>query len=126
MSTATAFFVHGIKHTIFKNSGNASASIYVGRALKDFSNDNMEIKAAGYFDSIEEFEKNRFKHLAIEEVYAEKVINSRAFVPYQQYELRTAPMPDNPMQSHVVEIIPVDAEVKKHFMESMKQAPNKA
>ena len=57
MSTATAFFVHGIKHTIFKNSGNASASIYVGRALKDFSNDNMEIKAAGYFDSIEEFEK---------------------------------------------------------------------
>ena len=52
--------------------------------------------------------------LAIDVEYAEKLVNTRAFVPLKEYEVVVSFDPDS-MENVITELKPVDPEVQAHF-----------
>ncbi|CAE6925204.1 hypothetical protein ACOMICROBIO_GDFFDHBD_02236 [Vibrio sp. B1REV9] len=116
-----SFFIHGIKKSVFKNSGSMNFELYIGRPVTDFENDSIKVSGVGFYDSVSDFEKSRgVKLRQLEAGYAERLISSGAFVPYKHYELKLIPDPADPLKDIVGELIPVDADIKKHFADSMK------
>ncbi|HAS6132133.1 DUF1293 family protein [Vibrio vulnificus] len=115
-----SFCIHGIKKTVFKNSGSMVFELYIGRAVTDFENDTVHISGAGFFDTVSEFEKKRgVEHRRLEPDYAARLLSSGAFVPYKQYDFKVAPDPQDPLKDVVVELVPVDEEIKRHFAQAL-------
>lgn len=116
-----SFFIHGIKKSVFKNSKSENYELYIGRPVTDFENDAIKVTGVGFFDTVSDFEAKRgIRHRQLEPNYAARLMESGAFVPYKHYELKLIPDPADPLKDIVGELIPVDADIKKHFAESMK------
>ncbi|EPC6137614.1 DUF1293 family protein, partial [Vibrio cholerae] len=53
--------------------------------------------------------------------YAKRLIETRAFVPNREYDIRFGSNPDDPLEVVAVELIPKDEDVKKYFTETLKK-----
>ncbi|EPC6137633.1 DUF1293 family protein, partial [Vibrio cholerae] len=56
-----------------------------------------------------------------EPTYAKRLIETRAFVPNREYDIRFGSNPDDPLEVVAVELIPKDEDVKKYFTETLKK-----
>lgn len=111
-----AIVIAGISITSFPESKNPDverAIIEVLYPLDDVNSPRFKRKAAGKTTSTP-FGK---EPIAINNEYAHKLIDSRAFVADKSYDLRFS-FNDQTFDNEVVELIPVDMELKKHFKDS--------
>ncbi|MDV2337425.1 DUF1293 family protein, partial [Vibrio cholerae] len=59
--------------------------------------------------------------LRIEPAYAKRLIETRAFVPNREYDIRFGSNPDDPLEVVAVELIPKDEDLKKYMAETLKK-----
>lgn len=59
--------------------------------------------------------------LKLNPAYAEKLLSTGAFVPERDYDFVMGCNPDDVYEQWVAELIPTDAEIKKHFEVSLKK-----
>ncbi|MEG3695668.1 DUF1293 family protein [Vibrio coralliirubri] len=115
------YMIHGIRASHYKNSGNINFELGVARPVNEFENDNMHIFGVGSFDAVSEYEKGRgAKPRMLEPHYANELIKSGAFVPYEEYDMILTPDPEDPVRDIVTKLIPVKPEIQKHFEASLK------
>lgn len=91
--------------------------------LRPIDNVDVEkyLKQGHGFDTEVPYGKEPIK---INPAYAEKLLSSGAFVPDREYDFSLGCNPDDIYEQWVSELIPVDAEIKKHFDASLRE--NKA
>lgn len=83
----------------------------------------VEVNAPKYvkkgvgFDTEIPYQKQPIK---VSPAYAQRLIDTGAFVPDRDYEFNTASNPEDLYEMWVSELIPVDDEIKKHFEASLK------
>ncbi|PFG56155.1 uncharacterized protein DUF1293 [Vibrio sp. ES.051] len=103
--------------------------------IKKFPKSGMEFAELSVLRTVEQVDVEKFKQrgiglntdipynkqpIRINLQYAEKLIDSKAFVPNREYEIRFGSNIDDPLDIQAVEIVPVDEEIKKHFQASFK------
>ncbi|GLO60928.1 hypothetical protein MACH09_14420 [Vibrio sp. MACH09] len=110
-------FVLGI--TFMDGERGKSAILNISRPLKDIDTGTFKRQVLGESGEI----NLKYDHpLFVDYDYACKLRDSGALVPRREYEVDTALDYDDPLAgSKVVELIPVDEEIKTHFKASMKQ-----
>lgn len=59
--------------------------------------------------------------LRMEIGYAKRLIETRAFVPNREYDIRFGSNPEDPLEVLAVELIPKDDDLKKYFAETLKK-----
>ncbi|HGS4550937.1 TPA: DUF1293 family protein, partial [Vibrio cholerae] len=50
-----------------------------------------------------------------------RLIETRAFVPNREYDIRFGSNPDDPLEVVAVELIPKDEDLKKYMAETLKK-----
>ncbi|RIZ55156.1 DUF1293 domain-containing protein [Vibrio sp. PID23_8] len=103
--------------------------------IKCFPKSGMEIAELSVLRNVETVDVEKFKQYGIglntdipfnkqpirmNLDYAKKLIDTRAFVPNKEYDLRFDVNIDDPLDVQVKELIPQDDAIKKHFADSMK------
>ena len=114
-----AIVLAGISITSFPESKNPhaeNAELEVLYPLDEVDAPKFRRKATGKTTSVP-FNK---KPIVMNVKYAHKLIDSAAFVGDRSYDLRFE-FNDETFDNEVVEIIPVDADLKEHFNLSLKQ-----
>ncbi|AXH77527.1 MAG: protein of unknown function DUF1293 [Inoviridae sp.] len=112
-----AIVIAGISITSFPESKNPDverAIIEVLYPLDNVDSPKYKRKAAGKTTSTP-FGK---EPIAINTAYAHLLIDNQAFVADKAYDLKFS-FNDQTFDNEVVELIPIDHEVKKHFKESL-------
>ncbi len=103
--------------------------------IKKFPKSGMEIAELSVLRPVEQVDAEKFQQrgiglntdipynkqpIRINLAYANKLIESKAFVPNREYDIRFDVNIDDPLDVQAVELVPHDDEIKKHFASSMK------
>ncbi|WP_194435004.1 DUF1293 domain-containing protein [Vibrio fluminensis] len=107
--------ITGIVVKRFPKSGQEMAELNVLRPVESVSVEKFEQYGLGLNTDIP-FNKQPLK-VSID--YAKLLIETRAFVPNSEYELKFGSNPDDPLEVLVTELVPQDDQVKKHFANSL-------
>lgn len=110
-------------------------AIITAVVIKSFPKSGMEIAELSVLRAVETVDVEKFKQrgiglntdipfnkqpIRVNLEYAKKLIDTRAFVPNKEYDLRFDVNIDDPLDVQVKELIPLDEEIKKHFQASLK------
>ncbi len=105
-----------------------------GIVIKGFPKSGMEIAELSVLRPVEEVNVEKFtqrgmgfntdipynkQSLKVALPYAKKLIETRAFVPNREYEIKFGSNPDDPLDILVTEIVPVDDDVKKYMAQAL-------
>lgn len=93
------------------------AKIIALPVIKPFENPNIKISGSGFVPKTDRTGRPDFPSIKLE--FAEKMLNTRAFVPNADYEVVTG-MDEETLETVVVKITPTDPKVLQHFNECMK------
>lgn len=107
--------IMGISLKDFKSSNFSSYELCVARPMQNFENDKIRIRSTGFTTEVPKGKDP----LKIEKKYAEMLLESGAFVPNKDYELTRSEDPDDPLQTIITELKPVDKDVKKYFEDTL-------
>ena len=111
-----SFLIANIVRRRFPSSGQGfEAFAKLMHPTSNVKNDKIEIESVGLTTDVP-FGKD---DLRIDDKYAAKLIDKRAFVPLRQYEVETWLNPET-LQNEVKNLIPVDEDVKKFMSEALK------
>ncbi|RBW67238.1 VSK-int [Vibrionales bacterium C3R12] len=94
---------------------NPFYELLIRRGIEDVNADKYKKSGVG-FDTEIPYLKSAVK---MDPVYAQKLIDTGAFVPDRDYEFVTACNPDDVYEMWISELVPVDDEIKKHFAASL-------
>ena len=108
--------ITGVVIKTFPKSGQKIAELCVLRPVEEVDVEKFKQTGIGFNTDIP-YNKQA---LRVDIQYAQRLIDSRAFVPSREYELKFGSNPSDPLDILVTEIIPADEEVKKHFAQSLK------
>lgn len=112
--------ITGISIKRFPKSGMEFAELSVLRAVEEVDNEKFQQTGIGFSTDIP-YNKQALK---IDVKYARELIQTRAFVSNREYELNFGANPDDPLDILVTKLVPVDAEIQKHFETSLKKQGN--
>ncbi|MDG3085467.1 DUF1293 family protein [Vibrio hannami] len=99
----------------FAKSNAFESFVKLMHPVSNVENDKITIQAIGVTTDLPFGRQEIF----INDAYAAKLIERRCFAPLRNYEVKTALNPET-LQNEIVELIPVDDDVKKLFAESLK------
>lgn len=111
--------IHGIQIMEGMNPENPwkMAKIIALPVMKPFENAKIKITGSGFVPKTDTTGRPAFPSIDIK--FAEKMLNKRAFVPNEDYDVVTG-MDEETLETVVTQIIPTDPKVKAHFDECMK------
>ncbi|ENM5770627.1 DUF1293 domain-containing protein [Vibrio mimicus] len=112
MAIITGIVVKG-----FPKSGTTIAELNVLRSVETVNAEKFNQYGIGLSTDIP-YNK---QPLRIELNYAKRLIETRAFVPNREYDIRFGSNPDDPLEVVAVELIPKDEDLKKFMAESLKK-----
>lgn len=110
--------IHGIQ--IMKGMGENKwemAKIIALPVIKPFENAKIQITGSGFVPKTDGTGRPAFPSLKLD--YAQKLIDTQAFVPNKDYDVVTG-MDEETLETIVMELIPTDPQVKQHFEASLK------
>lgn len=111
-----AFKVLGIIIREFPQNGNGEFAILkVFSPISEVNSEKFKQRGLGYTTDVP-YQK---EEIVIDLEYAKKLMLTKAFVPDREYDFKRAEDPNSAYDLKVVELIPVDDEIKKHFAASM-------
>jgi Protein of unknown function (DUF1293) len=108
--------IHGIQVLNGVSGDWSFAKIVALAPVKDFENSVIKFRGIGLSCNTDTKGKPDFPNIDYD--YAEKLINTRAFVSGKDYEFKFA-MDPNTLKAIVVELIPTEPAVLKHFNECL-------
>lgn len=109
--------ITGIVIKTFPKSGTTIAELNVLRPVETVNVEKFAQHGLGLNTDIP-FNK---QPLRIEPAYAKRLIETRAFVPNREYDIRFGSNPDDPLEVVAVELIPKDEDLKKYMAETLKK-----
>ncbi|EGS67005.1 DUF1293 domain-containing protein [Vibrio cholerae] len=109
--------ITGIAVKTFPKSGTTIAELNILRPVETVNAEKFVQYGIGLNTDIP-YNK---QPLRIEVNYAKRLIETRAFVPNREYDIRFGNPDDDPLEVVVVELIPKDDDLKKYFTETLKK-----
>lgn len=114
---SNALFVLGIS-LIETEFGGKQAQLNISRPLREISTEKYKRQTIGESGEVN---PKWDQPIMVDRAYAEKLAAVGAFVPRREYEVKLEMNPLDPLSGAIVtELIPIDAEIKKHFDSSLK------
>lgn len=103
---------------MWNSSRGESAQLNISRPLREIKSDKFRRRTIGESGDVN---PQWDSPLRLDLDYALKLERTGALVPRREYQLKLEIDPIDPLAgSIVVELIPVDEEIKKHFVASLK------
>ncbi|WPC72551.1 DUF1293 family protein [Vibrio porteresiae] len=114
---AQRIFVLGISFVTNTFQGDV-AQLNISRPLREVNTENYKRRTYGESGEV----NARYDQpIMIDRKYAEQLERVGALVPRREYEVELDLNPLDPLAGSIVtKLIPVDADIKKHFAESLK------
>ncbi|WP_224067574.1 DUF1293 family protein [Vibrio penaeicida] len=110
-------FVLGV--TFIQGERGNTARLNISRPMKDLDLDKFKRQVYGETGEVSE---KYDTPILMDYDYACQLRDSGALVPRREYEVETAFDYDNPLEpAKVIKLIPIDAEIQKHFEASLKK-----
>lgn len=106
MATITGIVIKG-----FPKSGTQIAELSVLRPVENVNAEKFNQHGIG-------FPYNK-QPLKVSLDYAKQLIETRAFLPNRDYEIKFGSNPDDPLEVLVTQIVPVDEDVKKYMAQQL-------
>ncbi|ENP7457621.1 DUF1293 domain-containing protein [Vibrio fluvialis] len=109
--------ITGIAIKTFPKSGTKIAELCVLRPVETVNAEKFEQYGIGFNTDIP-YNK---QPLRVNLEYAQKLIQSHAFVPNRDYDIKFGSNPEDPLEVVVTDLVPVDEDIKKYFAEQLKK-----
>ncbi|ELB7645095.1 DUF1293 domain-containing protein [Vibrio vulnificus] len=116
MATITGIVIKG-----FPKSGTQIAELSVLRPVENVSAEKFNQHGIGFNTDIP-YNKQPLK---VSLDYAKQLIETRAFLPNRDYEIKFGSNPDDPLEVLVTQIVPVDEDVKKYMAQQLDSKVSK-